>query len=240
MTQLSLSLRRELSEVSRLCDTLAAHGEAHRWSQDAIHDLMLSLDELVSNAINHGNGQGHVQVEVQSMGDYVQAVIKDQGSPFDPREVPTPDLTASLEDRPIGGLGVFLAHRLMDHFHYDYREGINHITLRKAHGDREGSRAGVVAAAKPADIVLAHWQDRHWLVAGVGYLGRLLQEGLIDDLVYEIVDCRQQGEIFELIRTLEPDEELAAQEPWQIHPRLAQTIQVRARRRNAAELFATK
>ena len=58
----------------------------------------------------------------------------DSGIPYDPLQKPDPDLTLALEDRPIGGLGVFLVKELVDEVHYEYKDGQNILTVRKVIG----------------------------------------------------------------------------------------------------------
>ena len=54
----------------------------------------------------------------------------DDGKPFDPlTEAPVPDVNAPMDERPIGGLGVFLVRKLMDELTYRREEGRNHLTL---------------------------------------------------------------------------------------------------------------
>ena len=57
--------------------------------------------------------------------------LSDDARPFDPLNAPPPDLNSAIEDRRIGGLGVHLVKTLMDDVGYAYRDGRNHITLRK-------------------------------------------------------------------------------------------------------------
>jgi anti-sigma regulatory factor (Ser/Thr protein kinase) len=59
-------------------------------------------------------------------------MLRDHGISFDPTHAPNPDLTLDLEDRPIGGLGVFLIKTLMDEIHYEaLGESGNLLTMVK-------------------------------------------------------------------------------------------------------------
>ncbi len=58
----------------------------------------------------------------------------DEGAPYDPLQRPDPDLTLSAEDRPIGGLGVFLVKKIVTEAHYEYKDGKNILTIRKVIG----------------------------------------------------------------------------------------------------------
>lgn len=55
----------------------------------------------------------------------------DGGVPYDPLQRPDPDLTLTAEERPIGGLGVFLVKKIVDEAHYKYEDGKNILTVRK-------------------------------------------------------------------------------------------------------------
>lgn len=61
----------------------------------------------------------------------------DGGVPYDPLARPDPDITLSAEERPIGGLGVFLVKKIVDEAHYKYEEGKNILTVRKVIGEGE-------------------------------------------------------------------------------------------------------
>jgi serine/threonine-protein kinase RsbW len=102
-----------------------------------IPDLELVADELCSNVINHGyDGQpGWIEITVRPIENGLQLTIRDWGQGFDPAAVPVPDLTAPLEKRALGGLGLFLVRRLMDdvQFETDGRNG-NSVTVVKHAG----------------------------------------------------------------------------------------------------------
>lgn len=100
----------------------------------------MAVDEACSNIIEHAyRGQpGEIEIGCESGGGLLTLVIRDRGRPFDPASVPVPDLTCPLEDRPIGGLGVYLMRQLMDEVTYaaDEQSG-NVLTLVKRRKDRK-------------------------------------------------------------------------------------------------------
>jgi serine/threonine-protein kinase RsbW len=63
--------------------------------------------------------------------------LRDQGRPFDPSQILAPDLNAGLEDRPIGGLGIYFMRRLMDSVTFEFvpgpvgQAGFNVLTMVK-------------------------------------------------------------------------------------------------------------
>jgi len=105
-----------------------------------IPDLELVADELCSNVINHGyNGQGGwIEVTVLPVEQGLQLTIRDWGQGFDPAAVPVPDLEAPLEQRALGGLGLFLVRQLMDEVQFETCDGNgNSVTVVKRAGVRE-------------------------------------------------------------------------------------------------------
>lgn len=103
-------------------------------AQDDVYGLQLAVDEACTNVVRHAYGGlgGQVEVEVAVDGDRIQIVIRDWGAAFDPEAVPAPDITAPLEQRPLGGLGLFLMREMMDeiHFSFDADQG-NTLTMVK-------------------------------------------------------------------------------------------------------------
>jgi anti-sigma regulatory factor (Ser/Thr protein kinase) len=75
--------------------------------------------------------KGDIVIEAEDRGDSVQFVIIDGGTPFDPTAKADADTTLSVEERPIGGLGIFLVRQLMDTVSYEYKGGKNRLTLVK-------------------------------------------------------------------------------------------------------------
>lgn len=96
------------------------------------YDLKLALDEACTNVILHGYAglaPGTMRLDVDVLPDRVEMTITDHGRAYKPTLAPRPDAHAALEDRPIGGFGLFFIERTMDEVHYQSDEGGNHLTL---------------------------------------------------------------------------------------------------------------
>lgn len=82
----------------------------------------LALEEIFMNIVMHGSEPGRTpSVEVLLDGGAAATVtmtVEDDGPQFDPLSLPAPDLTAGLDQRPVGGLGVFLVRQMMDSVSY--------------------------------------------------------------------------------------------------------------------------
>jgi serine/threonine-protein kinase RsbW len=93
--------------------------------------LRLIADELVTNTIVHapGDGDGWIGVGWAVRPGAVELLLCDDAPSFDPTVLPgRPDLTAPLERRPIGGLGLLLVHRAADELCYERVDGRNRVT----------------------------------------------------------------------------------------------------------------
>jgi serine/threonine-protein kinase RsbW len=103
----------------------------------AVDDVVQAVDELAANAILHGyrGAPGRIEVEVRQAGDELAVTLRDDAPAFDPTLVPEPDVSLPLEQRPVGGLGIFLSRRLVDEMRYRARPGGgNETTLVKRGG----------------------------------------------------------------------------------------------------------
>jgi len=102
------------------------------------YGLQLAVDELVTNIITHAYEEcgktGEVVMEVELTGQELTLVIEDSGDFYDPTQKPPPDdLDKPLEERQIGGLGIYLALQSVDKFRYERKENRNRniITMRR-------------------------------------------------------------------------------------------------------------
>ena len=95
----------------------------------------VAIDELFSNiakyAYNPDTGPATVRVEVENDPMAVIITFIDHGMPYDPLSNKDPDVNIGLEDRMIGGLGIFLVKKTMDDISYEYKDGQNILKIRK-------------------------------------------------------------------------------------------------------------
>jgi anti-sigma regulatory factor (Ser/Thr protein kinase) len=81
----------------------------------------------------YGEGSGGVTLDIgfDKVNRNVTFRLIDQGIPFDPLQKADPDITLSIEERQIGGLGIFIVKKTMDTVHYAYENGKNILTMIK-------------------------------------------------------------------------------------------------------------
>ena len=126
---LHVRLANRLEEIGRLAEAVEAFGAARQLPDAVIFAFNLALDEVVTNIISYAfpDVQEHpIDVRLSLAGDVMQAEIIDAGRPFNPIDVPAPDLDAPVEERRIGGLGIHLVREMMDTLEYA-REGDRNI-----------------------------------------------------------------------------------------------------------------
>lgn len=132
--QLNLSIANNLAELSRVAESVEEFGAREAIPAACIFKLTLALEELLTNTISYGydDGKPHeIALSLAREGDTILTELSDDARPYDPLQAPPPDLDSAIEDRRIGGLGVHLVKTLMDEVIYAYRDGRNHLTLRK-------------------------------------------------------------------------------------------------------------
>lgn len=121
--------RKRLAAVRNFAAAFARSAGAH---PKRVEDLTLAVDELVTNVIVHGyqDRPGDVEVTCSRQGGAIQVIIRDRAPVYDVTEVPSPDIHLSLEQRPVGGLGLHLVRKSVDRFEHRSRPGGgNELTL---------------------------------------------------------------------------------------------------------------
>lgn len=135
---MQISYQNDLSELARLAADLEAFCQQQGLGDGIAHAFNLCLDELMTNIINYGfedGGPHQIHLEMERKGDEVVATLRDSGKAFNPlNDAAEPDLQADLEDREIGGLGVFFVKQMMDAIDYRRDGNQNVLTLKKRIG----------------------------------------------------------------------------------------------------------
>ncbi|MCB0643505.1 MAG: ATP-binding protein [Phaeodactylibacter sp.] len=133
-THLQLQVRNELTELPRVQRRLHDFFEQQQLSAAVRYALELSVEELLTNLIHHGyrgEGRAAIRLQIERQDQQVELILKDDAPAFNPLEIPPPNLSSPLSERPVGGLGLHLIRELMDEIDYQYDEHYNCITLRK-------------------------------------------------------------------------------------------------------------
>ena len=130
----SIILANDIAEISRLNQFVEEIGEEFSLAPDITFNLTLVLEEAVVNVINYAYPKEEHQsiyLSARLQDGSIVLVLTDTGKEFDPTMAPEADITLSAEDRPIGGLGIFLIRQIMNEVKYERIEGKNVLTLEK-------------------------------------------------------------------------------------------------------------
>ena len=134
MMKKHIILGNRISELPALTAFIEGCGEEWQLRPEVVFNLQLALEECVTNVIMYAyphEEQHTLQVTAELQAPDLIFTIEDSGVPFDPTQVAEADTSLSAEERPIGGLGIFLVRQLMDSVEYRRDGDRNLLTLRK-------------------------------------------------------------------------------------------------------------
>jgi len=123
-----------LDSLGAIAEYVLAAAASAGLDKRAAYKLRLAVDEIVTNIIVHGYADAALQGALELSADIADGTltvsIEDSGVAYDPRQAPVPDTSLPLEERPIGGLGVYLAMKSVDEFHYERVGDRNRSTFK--------------------------------------------------------------------------------------------------------------
>jgi serine/threonine-protein kinase RsbW len=131
---ITIRLPVDLKEIERLNRIVRLFGDLHEVPGRTLYAVNLALDEVVTNIVLHGFDDAanqDVEARLTVKDGVITAEIEDGGREFNPLNVPPPDLSADLDKRALGGLGIHLVKSLMDKVEYRREGSKNVLTVRK-------------------------------------------------------------------------------------------------------------
>lgn len=131
-----ISLTPDAESVKTVAEFLDTTLEAWEIPMKVVSKLQIVADEIYSNIVRYSQAKNAKVTAVQN-GTVLSLRFEDDGKPYDPTTAAEPDITASAEEREIGGLGIFVVRNMMDSMDYRYKDGHNVLTLLLA---TEGSK----------------------------------------------------------------------------------------------------
>lgn len=130
-----LTIAATVENIETVTDFVNEQLEALDCPMKAMMQIDIAIDELFGNiahyAYNPEVGSATVRVEVAEEPLSVIITFIDNGVPFDPLATEDPDVTLSVEERGVGGLGVYMVKKSMDEITYTYKNGQNILTIKK-------------------------------------------------------------------------------------------------------------
>lgn len=129
-----IKIANNVDEIPRLADFVEELGAELELSPAMAMSINLALEEAVVNIILYAYPQDQlheIRLKVTASAQQLIFLLSDSGMSFDPTRVPEPDVTLPLEERPIGGMGVFLIRKIMNEVTYERIDGENKLTMKK-------------------------------------------------------------------------------------------------------------
>jgi serine/threonine-protein kinase RsbW len=125
----------DFKNLDAIRDFVGEIAEQAGFSGKEVYSIQLATDEACSNVIEHayeGTAGGDIEVTCDIKDNALTIVIHDHGKVFDITKVKKPNLSKKLEDREIGGLGVYLIQKLMDDVRFESSATTgNYLTMVK-------------------------------------------------------------------------------------------------------------
>ena len=130
-----MTFKAEIQSIPLATAFIDGELEALEASMKAQMQIDVAVDEIICNVASYayGGAEGDVtvQFDFEEENRTARITVIDSGMPFDPLTAKEPDTTSSAQERPIGGLGIFLVRKTMDEMTYERRNGQNRLTIRK-------------------------------------------------------------------------------------------------------------
>ena len=129
-----LILHNDIKQIPQLAEFVETIADEMRMDPGLAMSLNLALEEAVTNVIMYAYPEGSdglVDIEAILREASVDFIITDSGKAFDPTAAPEADISLGVEDRPIGGLGIYLVRNIMDSVSYERADGKNILSMTK-------------------------------------------------------------------------------------------------------------
>ncbi len=129
----AMTIGSDIAEIPAVSERLGESMGAHGFSPEEILDTQLAVEEVITNIIVHGyrGPEGEIHLSGHFTGNRIKIRITDSAPRFDPLSMPEPDLDSPVDERRIGGLGIYLVRQVMDTIVYRYENGKNVLTMEK-------------------------------------------------------------------------------------------------------------
>ncbi|RLD09227.1 MAG: ATP-binding protein [Chlamydiae bacterium] len=134
-SEINIILKNKFDELSKMSESVNSFAKTNSLNDEIKHDIKLALDEIITNIISYAfddDSEHEISVKIHVDDKNVFIKIEDDGKPFNPLEYPQPDTTKPLEERDIGGLGVFFVRELMNEIEYERKGNKNILTVTKS------------------------------------------------------------------------------------------------------------
>ena len=140
LDELSLNVRNQkitiparLDCLNELLEFVGGEMQSVGTDEKIRNNIMIATEEIFVNISRYAYApnEGDVTVCMSVNWDIITITFKDSGKPYDPLAKPDPDTSLPASEREIGGLGIYMAKKIMDEMSYEYHDRRNILTIRK-------------------------------------------------------------------------------------------------------------
>ena len=138
-----LTVQGDLDSLEVIRRFVAEQAESAGFEKKIAYKLVLAIDEIASNTISYGYKEhglsGDILLTAELTDSELIIVLEDTAAPYDPRATDIgveEEIKKPLEDRNIGGLGVFLMLNGVDRFEYEYVNNRNRNIFAMRRGEK--------------------------------------------------------------------------------------------------------
>lgn len=152
MSKKNLKILAVVKNLAQVLENVDAQLEAENCPMKIQMQVDIAVEELFVNIANYAytpdTGDADILIETLDTcpipeeyrkglsekdlkGKWLRITLSDSGVPFDPLQKDDPDISLSAQERRVGGLGIFMVKKSMDHMYYEYKDGKNHISIIK-------------------------------------------------------------------------------------------------------------
>jgi anti-sigma regulatory factor (Ser/Thr protein kinase) len=122
-------IKNDLADMEMLTEQIAGYYRENGFDEAICYEVRLALEEAISNTIKYGYSDHNIHRILVRAGfekSRLSLEIEDDATEFNPLEVPEPNLSLPVEEKPIGRLGIYLMRAVMDEITYE-RNGTKNI-----------------------------------------------------------------------------------------------------------------
>lgn len=131
----NFDIENKIDELSSLADKIDDLAKEWKLSQELAMKINLVIEEALSNIIFYAfndNEKHYIKISLSIDKKILEITFTDDGIPFNPLSQQKPDINLPAEERPVGGLGIFLISKVMDEMHYSRDKNQNILKLTKS------------------------------------------------------------------------------------------------------------
>ena len=130
-----LKAKAKLDNLDLFLDFIKQFNKKNNISKSTSSEIVLVAEEIIVNVMNYAysdNDNGEVEINLSFKNNLLEFTVIDSGKPFDITAAKDPDITLGVDEREIGGVGIFLVKHIMDKVSYKREDNNNILNLTKS------------------------------------------------------------------------------------------------------------